>query len=108
MCPVRDVTYVSGRSPKASGGFARMSLAKGVARSSAGAEGDWPIMFYVYLLRSKIASDRTYIGFTADLKRRLANHNSGQSAHTSKYLPWEISSYHAFADEGKRVSSKPT
>jgi predicted GIY-YIG superfamily endonuclease len=56
-------------------------------------------MYYVYLLRSKNFPDKTYKGFTKDLKVRLQDHNSGKSKHTSKYLPWELVSYHAFASE---------
>jgi putative endonuclease len=58
-------------------------------------------MHYVYLIRSIEFRDRTYIGFTADLKQRMTSHNSGGSKHTAKYLPWELVSYHAFADERK-------
>jgi putative endonuclease len=47
-------------------------------------------MKYVYLLRSLSDHRQTYIGTTDDLKNRLAEHNSGKSAHTSKCLPWEI------------------
>ncbi len=56
-------------------------------------------MHYVYLIRSIASPGRTYIGFTGDLKKRLDTHNSGGSPHTSKYRPWELVSYHAFADE---------
>jgi putative endonuclease len=58
-------------------------------------------MYYVYLIRSVGFPGKTYIGFTADLKDRLAKHNSGGSKHTAKYMPWELVSYHAFADERK-------
>ena len=34
--------------------------------------------------------ERHYIGFTTDLKQRLAKHNSGQVPHTSKHTPWKI------------------
>ena len=39
-----------------------------------------------------------YIGATADLKQRIADHNSGKSAHTSKFVPWEIACYLGFPD----------
>ena len=45
---------------------------------------------YVYLLRSKSYPKQRYVGLTADLKRRLSEHNAGKSPHTSKYAPWEI------------------
>jgi putative endonuclease len=58
-------------------------------------------MFYVYLLRSINFPEQTYRGFTADLKTRFADHNAGKSEHTSKFMPWELVSYHAFASETK-------
>lgn len=58
-------------------------------------------MHYVYLIRSIAVPDRTCIGFTSDLKQRMGAHNSGGSKHTAKYMPWELVSYHAFADETK-------
>ncbi|MDP1699645.1 MAG: GIY-YIG nuclease family protein [Aestuariivirga sp.] len=33
---------------------------------------------------------------TADLKQRIADHNSGKSRHTSKFSPWELLCYTAF------------
>lgn len=56
-------------------------------------------MYYVYLLRSEAFPDQTYVGFTIDLKARLATHNAGGSVHTAKYRPWKLASYHAFADK---------
>lgn len=58
-------------------------------------------MFYVYLLRSINFPDKTYIGFTEDLKARLQAHNAGESRHTAKFAPWQLISYHAFADRRK-------
>jgi predicted GIY-YIG superfamily endonuclease len=45
---------------------------------------------YVYLLESLRVPDQRYVGVTADLRRRLAEHNSGKSPHTSKFMPWRI------------------
>ncbi|MBA4208872.1 MAG: excinuclease ABC subunit C [Parvibaculum sp.] len=56
-------------------------------------------MFYVYLLRSTVFPDQRYIGFTKDLRKRVAVHNAGGSVHTAKYKPWELIGYHAFANE---------
>ena len=56
-------------------------------------------MFYVYLIRSDAFPKQRYVGFTADLRKRIATHNSGGSAHTSKYKPWKLISYHTFADK---------
>jgi len=61
-------------------------------------------MYYVYLLRSIPNPDQTYIGFTEDLKTRLAAHNQGQSSHTAKFKPWELIIYLAFRDRSKAMS----
>ena len=37
-------------------------------------------MYYVYLLRSRADSSRTYIGLTDNLRMRLAKHNEGGSS----------------------------
>jgi putative endonuclease len=58
-------------------------------------------MHYVYLLQSEMSGNQRYVGLTSDLKRRLADHNAGKSAHTSKYSPWKLVSYVAFLDERK-------
>lgn len=58
-------------------------------------------MYYVYILESINNPDAFYIGYTADLKQRLKEHNSGQSIHTNKYIPWKIKNYIAFYDEQK-------
>jgi putative endonuclease len=58
-------------------------------------------MKYVYMLQSETYSDRYYTGCTTDLKRRLAEHNRGESTHTKKHLPWKLISYLAFSDAVK-------
>ena len=55
-------------------------------------------VFYVYLICSGAFPQQRYVGFTKDLKKRLAAHNAGGSVHTSKYKPWKLVSYHAFAE----------
>jgi len=42
---------------------------------------------------------RHYIGHTGDLKRRLAQHNSGQVKSTRAYLPWKLIYTEAFVDK---------
>ncbi len=56
-------------------------------------------MYYVYLLKSLTFVDQIYIGFTQDLKKRLTNHNSGKTAHTDKYKPWEMVMFLGFKDK---------
>lgn len=61
-------------------------------------------MFYVYLVESLSTYGQRYVGLTADLKRRMQEHNSGKSAHTSKYRPWRLVTHLAFSDGAKAES----
>ncbi len=58
-------------------------------------------MKYVYMLQSTADPERHYVGGTLDLKRRLSDHNSGRSPHTSKFTPWKLIGYIAFSDHTK-------
>jgi len=42
-------------------------------------------------------------GATADLKRRLPEHNAGKSTHTAKFKPWELIWCCAFPDKYKAL-----
>ncbi len=55
----------------------------------------------VYLLESERYPGRHYTGFTADLDKRLAEHNAGKASHTSKYRPWRVVVALHFADAVK-------
>ena len=56
-------------------------------------------MKYVYILQSQQDPEHFYTGATGDLRARLRKHNAGEVSHTSKYVPWTIKTYIAFADE---------
>ena len=58
-------------------------------------------MFYVYILQSINYPEHFYIGSTRDLKRRIKEHNSGNSIHTNKFKPWGLCGYIAFDTEEK-------
>jgi putative endonuclease len=58
-------------------------------------------MWYVYLPESETSDGQRYVGLTSDLKQRLVDHNSGKSAHTSKYVPWRLVTYVAFTNRRK-------
>ena len=58
-------------------------------------------MHYVYLIRSLTAPAERYIGLSTNLQKRLQQHNSGESSHTSKFLPWELVTYVAFSNSNK-------
>jgi putative endonuclease len=61
-------------------------------------------MFYVYMLRSSHTPGQTYVGYTADLKTRLAVHNSGGSPHTAKFRPWVLVNYQAFSEQDRALA----
>lgn len=42
---------------------------------------------YVYALKS-LKDDRIYVGMTADVNKRLKEHNSGKTKSTKGFLPW--------------------
>jgi predicted GIY-YIG superfamily endonuclease len=58
-------------------------------------------MFYTYVLQSMTEPGQRYVGHTADLRKRLAEHNAGACAHTSKFLPWKLKVYVAFDSIGQ-------
>ncbi|RJQ34396.1 GIY-YIG nuclease family protein [Candidatus Parcubacteria bacterium] len=49
-------------------------------------------MFYVYVLEN--AEGDTYVGYSSDLKKRLAEHNRGHTRSTSKHT-WRCIYYEA-------------
>ena len=46
-------------------------------------------MIYIYVLWSKKLQKR-YVGFTADLTKRISEHNSGKSPFTKSGMPWKL------------------
>ena len=42
-------------------------------------------MYFVYIIRSLTHPNQIYVGYTSDLKKRLARHNCGSTHHTNKY-----------------------
>jgi putative endonuclease len=55
-------------------------------------------MFYVYILKSKKCDD-LYIGFTSDLKKRLLEHNNGDTPSTKTKRPYKLIYYEAYPAE---------
>ena len=62
----------------------------------------YALVHYVYLLRSERCANRRYVGVTANLQQRLADHNCGKSRHTAQYVPWHLITYVAFSE--KRIA----
>ncbi|HCI03470.1 TPA: excinuclease ABC subunit C [Candidatus Peribacteria bacterium] len=56
-------------------------------------------MFHVYLLRSCIHPQMTYIGFTTkDVSKRIAEHNRKLTKTTAPHIPWKVEVVVSFAD----------
>jgi predicted GIY-YIG superfamily endonuclease len=45
---------------------------------------------FVYVLRSVRNPTRYYVGLTSDVRRRLEQHNSGESQYTRELRPWQL------------------
>ena len=50
---------------------------------------------YVYILKS-LKNGSLYIGYTKDLKKRLEQHNNGESPATKPFRPYKLVFYEAF------------
>ncbi|MDA0376281.1 MAG: GIY-YIG nuclease family protein [bacterium] len=46
-------------------------------------------MFYIYVLQSQ-KDQQLYVGYTTNLKQRLATHNKGSVTSTKSRRPWKI------------------
>ena len=55
-------------------------------------------MFYVYVLHSDQDAG-FYIGFSSDLKKRLAQHKRGAATATSYRGPWKLIYYEAYVEQ---------
>ena len=74
------------------------NLLRRLSEKAAGVNGPDSIFmpYYVYLIRSIDLPAVTYVGYTTNMKERLATHNSGGSIHTQKNRPWELVMCSAF------------
>ncbi len=59
-------------------------------------------MYYTYILKSSI-DETKYIGYTKDLKKRLYDHNKGQSKYSSTKAPFKLIWYCAFTSKEKAM-----
>jgi putative endonuclease len=63
-----------------------------ISPSAEGGEADTPIssiMYYVYILLNE-GKNRTYIGVTDDVNKRLAEHNAGRVKSSQPYRPYKV------------------
>lgn len=54
--------------------------------------------YYVYVLES-LSHDEWYIGHTVDLRKRLKEHNRGETFSTKRYMPWKLIYYESCLHE---------
>jgi len=60
-------------------------------------------MYYTYIIQSIPFPDKTYIGFSENLKHRFKEHNHGKSKYTSHFKPWKLVFYSAFETKQKAL-----
>lgn len=45
---------------------------------------------FVYVIQSITDTDRYYVGWTANVGRRIELHNGAKTGHSSKFKPWRL------------------
>lgn len=61
-------------------------------------------MYYVYLLESRSKPGARYVGFSTDLRHRIADHNGGKLPNTARYRPWRLATYLAFSSKRQALA----
>ena len=56
------------------------------------------MFYYVYILQS-LKNKSLYIGYSGDLKKRINQHNNGESPATKPFTPYKLIYYEAFLDK---------
>ncbi|PID52126.1 MAG: hypothetical protein CR972_03820 [Candidatus Moraniibacteriota bacterium] len=59
-------------------------------------------MWYVYVLESQ-KNGNLYKGFCKDLKKRVLQHNAGETYSTKSGVPWNLIYYEAFIDKDDAI-----
>jgi predicted GIY-YIG superfamily endonuclease len=62
------------------------------------------LMHYVYLIASVADGQTRYVGYTENLKQRLADHNSGKNVSTAPFRPWRLQTYIAFSTKWQALA----
>jgi len=60
-------------------------------------------MYFVYLLQSESNPEKLYVGYTNDLERRLAQHNTATIGFTSRFKPWKMIYHEAYIDKSLAI-----
>ncbi len=55
-------------------------------------------MHYVYIIQSE-KDKRYYVGYSANLRQRVQEHNEGKTSYTKKFRPWRLVYYEAYQTE---------
>ena len=63
------------------------------------------MLFYVYLIKTiKGFKNKSYVGFTNNIKNRLAKHNENKGAKTTKGYKWELVYKKGFKNKSSALS----
>ena len=60
-------------------------------------------MYYIYILRSEVDKE-LYAGYTADLKKRLKEHNGKRVSSTKNRAPFQLIYYEAYPNRQDATS----
>ncbi len=61
-------------------------------------------MHYVYLIESDATPGQRYLGYTEDLRKRLADHNAGKNPSTAPDRPWRLRTYLSFSNKAQALT----
>ena len=62
------------------------------------------MIYYVYMLKSKSVKPVTYVGYTNNLKKRIALHNTGKGAKFTKGRKWVLVYKEIFTTKNEAIS----
>ena len=60
--------------------------------------------YFVYMLKSQGIKSVTYVGYTNNLKKRIALHNSGKGAKFTRGRQWKVIYTEVFKSKNKAIS----
>ena len=60
--------------------------------------------YFVYMLKSQGIKSVTYVGYTNNLKKRIALHNSGKGAKFTRGRQWKVIYSEVFKSKNKAIS----
>ena len=60
--------------------------------------------YYVYMLKSHGLKSVTYVGYSKDIKKRLALHNSGKGAKFTRGRKWRLIYKEKLSSKNKAIS----